>query len=133
MIRSFMIYSLLLLFISLALMAIIYRTYFTRINKGHHINFVKERSTKDIEHEQSTGKQRIEKICKKFGYKPENVVGTKEKFVIDVRHNLLACMNPKVGSSSWKRHFYYLLTIKEKKRLESKFGAECWMSGCVSF
>ena len=129
MIRSFMRYSLLFLFISLALMAIIYQTYFTRINNGHHINFVKEKSTKEMEREQSTGKQRIEKICKKFGYKPENVVGTKEKFVIDVRHNLLACMNPKVGSSSWIRHFYYLQPIKERKRLESKFGAECWMWG----
>ena len=67
MIRSFMIYNLLFLFISLALMAIIYQTYFTRINKGHHINFVKERSTKDMEREQSMGKQRIEKICKKMG------------------------------------------------------------------
>ena len=45
MIRSFMIYNLLFLFISIVLMVIVYQTYFTRMNKGHHINFVKDLKT----------------------------------------------------------------------------------------
>ena len=98
-------------------------------NKRSQINDIKERSTKQIEREQLTIKQRIEKKCKEFGYKHKNVLDNKEKFWIDVRHNLLFCMNPKVGSSTWRRHFYYLLTIKERKRLESKYGADCWRQG----
>ena len=128
MIRPFMIRDLLFL---VALIVIIYQTYYTMLNKGYHINFVKERSTKEMEREQSMGKQRIERICKEFGHIPKKTVGISDHnaFLIDSRHNLLACMNPKVGSSSWIRHFYYLQTIKERKRLESKFGAECWMYG----
>ena len=98
-------------------------------NKRSQINDIKERSTKQIEREQLTIKQRIEKKCKEFGYKRKNLLDNKEKFWIDVHHNLLFCMNPKVGSSTWRRHFYYLLTIKERKRLESKFGADCWRYG----
>ena len=98
-------------------------------NKRSQINVIKERSTKQMEREQSTIKQRIKTKCKEFGYKPKIVLDNKEKFWIDVRHNLLFCMNPKVGSSTWRRHFYYLLTIKERKRLESKFGADCWRYG----
>ena len=98
-------------------------------NKGSLTKVIKDRSTKQIEREQSTIKQRIEIKCEEFGYKPKNILDNKEKFWIDVRHNLLFCMNPKVGSSTWRRHFYYLLTIKERKALESKYGADCWKHG----
>ena len=98
-------------------------------NNRSQFKVIKERSTKQMERAQSTLKQRIKKICKEFGYKPKNVLDNKEKFWIDIHHNLLFCMNPKVGSSTWRRHFYYLLTIKERKRLESKFGADCWKHG----
>ena len=98
-------------------------------NKRSQINVIKERSTSQMEREQSTIKQRIKKIRKESGYKPKSILDNIEKFWIDVHHNLLFCMNPKVGSSTWRRHFYYLLSIKERKTLESKYGTDCWKHG----
>ena len=67
--------------------------------------------------------ERIKKACKNFNHKPKNMK-TKSLNILwtDTRHSIVGCLNAKVGSSTWKSHFYNLLPEETRKRLEEKFG-----------
>ena len=67
--------------------------------------------------------ERIKSICKKMKYQPKGLpLKWFKNLWTDTRHKIVGCLNAKVGSSTWKSHFYNLLPKEERTKLEKKFG-----------
>ena len=77
--------------------------------------------------------ERIKKVCNKFGHKPKDKrKGWFNGLWTDTRHKIVACLNAKVGSSTWKSNFYNLLPEDKRKMLEKQYGAPYYRSAIVS-
>ena len=67
--------------------------------------------------------ERIKSICKKMKYQQKGLpLKWFDHLWTDTRHKIVGCLNAKVGSSTWKSHFYNLLPKEERTKLEKKFG-----------
>ena len=74
---------------------------------------------KNMELKYHKDNQRIKIVCKKHSYKPENIpfrfIRKFPPLLSDRRHEILGCVNPKIGSTTMKKHFYNMIpnqTIK---------------------
>ena len=71
--------------------------------------------------------ERIQEVCQKLKNITEKAnalpVIQPHNFWVDEKHNLTYCMQPKVGSTTWKELFYSLMPSNEKKRLRRKQGS----------
>ena len=77
--------------------------------------------------------KRIKKVCKRFGHKPNDKrTGWFNSLWTDTRHKIVACLNAKVGSSTWKSNFYNLLPEDKRKMLEKKYGPPYYRSAIIS-
>ena len=77
--------------------------------------------------------ERIKKVCKKFGHKPKGKrKGWFNSLWTDTSHKIVACLNAKAGSSTWKSNFYNLLPEDKRKMLEKKYGPPYYRSAIIS-
>ena len=77
----------------------------------------------EMENKYMKDNERIKTICKKISHKPKSLpLKWFGRLWSDTRHKVVGCLNNKVGSSTWKSHFYNLLPKEERTKLEKKFG-----------
>ena len=80
-----------------------------------------------MEEKYSKINERIQNVCKKINntkrkwtHDSVGVASLQTKLMLDTPHNLAACLNPKVGSTTWEATFYQLLPKKIVHEIKSK-------------
>ena len=69
----------------------------------------------EMEKKYQNERERIQKVCKKHDI-PRRKLIDKEFIHILRNHKIALCTNAKVGSSTWRQHFTYLLPNNENKK-----------------
>ena len=69
----------------------------------------------EMEKKYQNERERIQKVCKKHDIPRQKLID--KKFIHILRnHKIALCTNAKVGSSTWRQHFTYLLPKNENKK-----------------